>query len=150
MYIKIRRNKAEKLNSNTANNEESYQNYLDNSEEVLSDNSKVTSKEKVDENECAYTNNSIIENGQCQNHEDSYCAYLDKTIFGPMVMKMNKENVIIKRNNKGLIAKFISFNEEKRPSNEIIKHNLQKVHFYEQSPECATLEDIFVSNYFID
>lgn len=62
-------------------------------------------------------------------------------------MDMNKENIIFKRNHKGIVAKLVSSDEGKKPSEEIIEHNIQKVHFYEQVPECTTLEDIFVSSH---
>ncbi|CAG9575981.1 unnamed protein product [Danaus chrysippus] len=127
-YIKLRKfyNKYKKNQSD--NNEDLYQNYLENAEEA----ENYEQHESIKESKC----NDVKE------PENSYCSYLDKTIFGPVVMKMNKENIIIKRNNKGIVSKIITLAEDKRPSHEIIKHNLQKVHFYEQSPGCAKI-DIF-------
>lgn len=142
MYVTIRKSMAKKSKSNSLTNaEELYQNYLDNDNEVNCDvHSNITFTEK--QNGAV---NNVIEDCQFQNKEDSYCSYLEKTIFGPVAMQMKKENIIIKRNNKGLVAKLVTLDEKKQPSDEIIEHNLQKLHFYEQDPECATLKDIFVS-----
>ncbi|CAH2099739.1 unnamed protein product [Euphydryas editha] len=141
IYVTIRKLTAKKSKSNSlTNNEELYQNYLENdNERNCSVHSNIST---LNEKEDSVVNN-VIEDCQFQNKEDTYCAYLDKTIFGPVAMQMKKENIIIKRNNKGLVAKLVTFDEKKRPSDEIIEHNLQKVHFYEQGPECATLENIF-------
>lgn len=142
MYVTIRKSMAKKCKSNSlTDTEELYQNYLDNDNEV---NCDVHTNIKLNENENGAVNN-VIEDCQFQNKEDSYCSYLEKTIFGPVAMQMKKENIIIKRNNKGLVAKLVSLDEKKQTSDEIIEHNLQKLHFYEQDPECATLNDIFVS-----
>ncbi|XP_026484809.1 MFS-type transporter SLC18B1-like [Vanessa tameamea] len=143
IYVRIRKAKAKKTRANiVSSNEELYQNYLENCDETdCPQHSNATDRNEGEAE--LNVNNNVIENGPPQNGENSYCSYLDKTIFGSAIMKMKKENIIIKRNNKGLVAKLVTFEEDKRPSDEILENNLQKVHFYEQSPECTTLEDIF-------
>ncbi|CAB3231381.1 unnamed protein product [Arctia plantaginis] len=70
----------------------------------------------------------------------------DEAIFGsPVILKnVTMDNLKVKKNSTGLVAKAIVCDEEKRTTNEIIKHNIEKVHFYEQD-ECPTYEDIFDS-----
>ncbi|XP_045761273.1 MFS-type transporter SLC18B1-like [Maniola jurtina] len=127
VYVRIRKSRNRSKPRSLPNSDQLYQNYLGNNDE----------EEEKNEN-----SKGIIANGGSKSNEDSYCSYIDKAIFGP-VIDMNDENVIIKRNNKGLVAKLVTHEDVKRPSDEIIEHNLQKVHFYEQSPECTTLDDIF-------
>ena len=139
MYINIKRKKAKKERER---NEILYQNYLDNNKCGASHN---VEDNETDKQNSIVSNNSIIENRRCHSTENSFCSYLDNKIFGPVLVEINKENIIFKRNHKGLVAKLVTLDEEKNPSDEIIRHNIQKVHFYEQIPECATLEDVFVS-----
>lgn len=81
----------------------------------------------------------------------SYCTYLDEAIFGsPVVMyNVNIDHLKVKKNNKGLISNLMTCADEKKSSNEILKHNIEKVHFYEQNPECSSLEKEFVSKYIL-
>lgn len=61
------------------------------------------------------------------------------------MQNVHMENLMVKRNNSGLINKLVNTEEDRRQSEDIIRHNLEKVQFYEQSQPCESLEDIFVS-----
>ncbi|KPI93454.1 MFS-type transporter C6orf192-like [Papilio xuthus] len=136
-YIKIRRLRKRK---NHVNSDELYQNYLGNDE---NDNTQ----DKIIRNGNSAINIKNNANHDCDqtDRQDSYCVYLDNAIFGsPVVMaNVNSDNLIVKRNHKGLVAKVKTIEDDRRTSDEIIKHNLQKVHFYEQNPACSSREDIF-------
>ncbi|XP_013148507.1 PREDICTED: MFS-type transporter SLC18B1-like [Papilio polytes] len=136
-YIKIRR--LRKRKSNRAN-DELYQNYLGNDE----NDNNTQGKELKNGNSAI--NIKVNKNLDCDkiDRQNSYCVYLDNAIFGsPVVMaNVNSDNLIVKRNHKGLVAK-VNTEDDRRTSDEIIKHNLQKVHFYEQNPACSSREDIF-------
>lgn len=130
------------------NNEELYQNYLaenetskDNSQNNLSQRSRQSA---VD---IRNNNNNFDEIHTQTNKRDNYCAYLEDAIYGsPVIMEnVNSDNLIVKKNHMGLVAKLVTHDDDKRTSDEIIKHNLQKVHFYEQNPACISEDDIFVS-----
>lgn len=132
MYTHIRRRSHIKRSSQSSDpspNSESYQNYLEDQ----------PAPEKTD---AININNNFI-----SKNEDKYCLFLDNAIFGsPEVMQnVHMENLMVKRNNSGLISKLVNTGEGKRPSEDIIRHNLEKVQFYEQSQACASVEDIFVS-----
>ncbi|XP_022122887.2 MFS-type transporter SLC18B1 [Pieris rapae] len=119
IYVKIWKIKNRQRNGTV--NEELYQNYLD---ENKTDNKN---------DELVNTEN---EDDSCDN---KYCNFIDKAIFGPTV---NNNCVIVKPNNTGIVTKSIN-NVERRSTNEIIRHNLQKVLFYEQNSPCTSTEDIF-------
>ncbi|CAF4780229.1 unnamed protein product [Pieris macdunnoughi] len=119
IYVKIWKFKNRRSNGTV--NEELYQNYLD----------ENTTDNKNDE----FVN---TENGD-DSCDNKYCNFIDKAIFGPTV---NNNNVIVKPNNTGIVTKSIN-NVERRSTNEIIRHNLQKVLFYEQNSPCTSTEDIF-------
>lgn len=132
IYTHIKRRSRSKQSSQSADaspNSEPYQKYLE-------DQPVPGKSEAVNIN-----NNSIPKN------EDNYCLYLENAIFGsPAVMQnVHMENLMVKRNNSGLISKLVSRDEDKKQSEDIIRHNLEKVQFYEQSQPCESLEDIFVS-----
>ncbi|XP_060810383.1 MFS-type transporter SLC18B1-like [Amyelois transitella] len=129
MYIKIRRSRSRRETNKSDQSPDLYQNYLGNGD-----------VNTVVENEININNNTIPKNNQ-----DNYCTYLDNAIFGsPVVMEnVNMDHLVVKRNNKGLVPKLMSFSDDRRPSGEIIRHNLEKVQFYEQSQSCATAVDIF-------
>lgn len=132
MYTHIRKrshSKQSSQSSDTSPNSEPYQNYL--KDQPVAEKTKVIN----------INNNSIPKN------EDKYCLYLENAIFGsPEVMQnVHMENLMVKRNNSGLISKLVNTGEDRRPSEDIIRHNLEKVQFYEQSQACASVEDIFVS-----
>lgn len=78
---------------------------------------------------------------------NSYCEYLEGAIFGSpaVVQNLNTDHLKMKKNKQGLIANLNACDTAKRTSNEIIKHNVEKVHFYEQSQACSSVEDVFVS-----
>lgn len=61
------------------------------------------------------------------------------------MQNVHMENLVVKRNNSGLISKLVNTDEDKKPSEDIIRYNLEKVQFYEESQGCASVEDIFVS-----
>lgn len=123
IYIKIWKLKNRQRDG-LLKNEELYQNYL----------------EETDDNRDETGNTEYT----CGN---KYCDFIDKEIFGPI---NNNNNVIVKPNNSGIVSKSAS-NVERRPTDDIIRHNLQKVLFYEQNVPCISTEDIFVcifQNYF--
>ncbi|XP_052737167.1 MFS-type transporter SLC18B1-like [Bicyclus anynana] len=126
VYVRVRKSRNKSKTRALPDNDQLYQNYLD--------------EENEDKKDPSPSDN--VTNEPSQRNEDSYCSYIDKAIFGSAPLKMNDENVIVKRNNKGLVAE-LTREGDKRSSGEIIKHNLQKVQFYEQNPECTTLDDIF-------
>ncbi|XP_053601631.1 MFS-type transporter SLC18B1-like [Plodia interpunctella] len=134
MYIKIRRSRRPKheCNHESRRSTDLYQNYL------------AENENKAEGNE---TNNANINNNTIpKSSEDSYCDYLDNAIFGsPVVMEnVNMDHLVVKRNNKGLVPKLLSCYDERMPSGEIIRHNLEKVQFYEQNQSCASAAvDIF-------
>ncbi|XP_072935829.1 MFS-type transporter SLC18B1-like [Epargyreus clarus] len=146
MYIIIRRNLKKSNQIRTVgNNDELYQDYLRSEDLVVAESSK-TDQVQAEDNDININNNAITKNSSdLTEEEEDYCTYLEKVIFGsPIGMEnVNRENLIVKRNNAGLISKVVSDENKKRSTDEIIKHNLQKVHFYEQNPGCASLEDIF-------
>lgn len=150
MYVKIRRNLKKANQNRTVGNNELYQDYL-RSEDIIDAESSKTNPVQTEDNSNMNINNNTItkNNSDLTEDEEDYCTYLEKAIFGsPIGMEnVNRENLIVKRNNAGLISKVVS-DENKKSTDEIIKHNLQKVHFYEQNPGCASLEDIFVSDIF--
>lgn len=164
MYIRIRRSRKRPLPTTApAPTNQLYQNYLE--EEIRDrhesrENGHVTCRngpidiedrsEFNDNCQVTHTNSSLdIDNSKNINNSkarDDYCNYLDEAIFGsPVILKnVTMDNLKVKRNSKGLVAKAIVCDEEKKTSNEIIKHNIEKVQFYEQDV-CPTYEDIFVS-----
>lgn len=132
MYTHIRRRSHSKKSSQSPDpspDSEPYQNYLE-------DQSDPEKSENVN------INNNVI-----QKNDDKYCLYLENAIFGsPVVMQnVHMENLMVKRNNSGLISKLVNTDEDRRPSEDIIRHNIEKVQFYEQTQACASVEDIFVS-----
>ncbi|XP_039745172.1 MFS-type transporter SLC18B1-like [Pararge aegeria] len=137
VYVRIRKSRNKSKTKALSHCDQLYQNYLGNNENDVEEEKKDNFKDNN-----RVLSNNVTASGQSQSNEDSYCSYIDNAIFGSVTTRMNDENVIVKRNNKGLVTKLVTYDEQ-RPSDEIIKHNLQKVHFYEQSPECTTLDDIF-------
>lgn len=132
LYVRIRKSKKKQKHTTTCTNNTLYQNYLEN-------------EKKTEASEVVNINNNVT---RYRSSEDNYCAYLDNAIFGsPTVMEnLNTEHLMVKRNNKGLIPVLLACDEEKKTSGEIIRHNLQKVQFFEQNQTCTTaMENIFVS-----
>lgn len=132
LYVRIRKSKKKQKHTTTCTNNTLYQNYLEN-------------EKKTESSEVVNINNNVT---RYRSSEDNYCAYLDNAIFGsPTVMEnLNTEHLMVKRNNKGLIPVLLACDEEKKTSGEIIRHNLQKVQFFEQNQTCTTaMENIFVS-----
>ena len=111
-------------------NEQLYQNYLDKE----TDGSKV----KLRVNSNGYINMT--------KKSDKYCTFLEDAIFGsPDIMdNVTAEHLKVKRYNMGLVSTEKRCDEERRTTYEIIRHNLEKVQFYEQD-ECPSFQDIFVS-----
>lgn len=130
MYAKLRRSR--KSHGETSSNSELYQNYL---------NGDVKSKD-TDEKDPNINNNTLP-----KNEVNSYCTYLDEAIFGSSVVmhNVNMDHLVVKKNNKGLVPKLFTCDDERQTSGEIIRHNLEKVQFYEQSQTCDSTKDIFVS-----
>lgn len=110
--------------------EELYQNYLDKE----NDESRV--KQRI--NSDGYINMT--------KKSDNYCSYLEDAIFGsPDIMNnVSADHLKVKKYNTGLVSTEKRCETEKRTTYEIIRHNLEKVQFYEQD-ECPAFEDIFVS-----
>lgn len=88
----------------------------------------------------------ISNNINVRNKAHDYCSYLDDAIFGsPDVVKnVTLDNLKVKRHNKGLVAMGMACDDERSTTDEIIKHNIEKVQFYEQDV-CPSFEDVFVS-----
>ncbi|CAG4923962.1 unnamed protein product [Colias eurytheme] len=133
IYIKIWRLKN-RHKSKPIQSDELYQNYFA-PENVNCDNTLKEPKPTV--NEGTHINNN---NGNAPD-EDSYCSFIDNAIFGPASKTNN--GLIMKRNNAGLVVRLANNQEEARSTDEIIKHNLQKVLFYEQNNPCLLTDDIF-------
>ncbi|XP_075983718.1 uncharacterized protein LOC142981589 [Anticarsia gemmatalis] len=133
MYIRIRRSRKKSIAA-PVNNEQLYQNYLHDEKGDL---------QRPCYNGYLCTNNNI--NEHVKNRKgDRYCSYLDEAIFGsPDVMKnVTMDNLKVKRDNKGLFSTSLACDEDRTTTNEIIKHNIEKVHFYEQD-QCQGFQDIF-------
>lgn len=97
------------------------------------------------------TNNGINENNNKINENtipraDTYCTYLENAIFGsPAVLEhLNLDNLLVKRHHHGLISKTENPDAGKMRSEDIIRHNLEKVNFYEKNNQCSP-GNIFVS-----
>lgn len=59
---------------------------------------------------------------------------------------LSTDHLTVKKNNSGLVPVPLACDQGKKSPGEIIRHNLQKVQFYEQSQNCAAaMENIFVS-----
>ncbi|XP_059049174.1 MFS-type transporter SLC18B1-like [Achroia grisella] len=130
IYIKVLRSRK-KSHRDATRNDELYQNYL----------AEADMKETTNQRNISNLNNNIL---KCRNKdENTYCTYLEKAIFGSAVVMENIDHLMIKRHNKGLIPKLLACEHERKPSNEIIKHNIEKVQFYEQNQACASTDDIF-------
>ncbi|XP_026763916.2 MFS-type transporter SLC18B1-like [Galleria mellonella] len=127
IYVKMSRT-CKKSQRDTTRNNELYQNYL------------VDEDINAEENISNLNNNTI----KCrQDDENTYFMYLEKAIFGSTVVMENMNHLVIKRNNKGLVPKLMTCDNEKNPSNEIIKHNLEKIQFYEQNQACSSIDYVF-------
>ncbi|KAM3966487.1 uncharacterized protein ACR2FA_012028 [Aphomia sociella] len=126
IYIKIWRSRK-KSQEQTRNNE-LYQNYLGNGDV----------KKKCEQSGSKLNNNSVKD-------EDRYCTYLENAIFGSTAVMANvtMDHLMIKRNKKGLVSTLVTCNDQKRPTDEIIKHNLEKVQFYEQNQACTSIDYVF-------
>ncbi|KAG6452681.1 hypothetical protein O3G_MSEX007737 [Manduca sexta] len=136
IYIRMRRRKLrEELE--TDSNEQPYQNYIEIDKNV---NNEATHK--------STTNFFNINNNLVKPNDDDYCSYLDETIFGsPAIMQnVNNEHIKVKKNNTGLVSNVLICDDERKYSNDILRHNIQKVIFYERNQECTSLKDVFVSN----
>lgn len=123
----------------------SYQNYLEIDNNNVNENDQSTSTVNNNNEEERITSGRKVEQF---NEDDQYFKFLETVIFGsPTSMEpVHLNHLFVKKNNKGLVPKFAPCGE-RRPSEEILKHNLDKVQFYENSPQCASLEDVFVSTY---
>lgn len=124
------------------NNNSLYQNYLDEENKNIkkeSDNPINVNSNNVDRR--SYKKVEKFE------EDNEYFDFLERAIFGsPTTMEsIHLNHLFVKKNNKGLVPKLLTCRDQKRPSEEILRHNLQKVLFYEQSPTCSRLEDVFVS-----
>ncbi|KAJ2943804.1 hypothetical protein O0L34_g8124 [Tuta absoluta] len=127
-YVKIRR--RSKSRRHTYPNTEPYQNYLNkekNHKKTDSVNKKFTPKRR----------DSIPK------RRESYCEFLENTIFGSPAVLKNIDDLTIKRNNKGIVAKLKCDDDKRKPTDDIIRHNLEKIQFYEQTQPCMSMDDIF-------
>ncbi|XP_035430098.1 MFS-type transporter SLC18B1 [Spodoptera frugiperda] len=132
-YIKMRKSRRKAITpppSKPVVDEELYQNYLDKE----NDESRV--KQRI--NSDGYINMT--------KKSDNYCSYLEDAIFGsPDIMNnVSADHLKVKKYNTGLVSTEKRCETEKRTTYEIIRHNLEKVQFYEQD-ECPAFEDIFDS-----
>ncbi|XP_068628607.1 MFS-type transporter SLC18B1-like isoform X2 [Battus philenor] len=141
IYIKIRRMYKTKNNFREHYNG-LYQNYLEVPENIPNIRNDVNVNSNID---MKVNNNSHHRTCGDTDARNGYCEYLDNAIFGsPAVMEnVNSDNLIVKRNHKGLVAKLVTTDIDRRTTEEILEHNLQKVHFYEQNSSCSSREDIF-------
>lgn len=100
-------------------------------------------------NENVNINNNIMP--KAKEKDNSYCEYLEEAIFGSpaIVRNLSTDHLKVKKNKQGLIANLNACDPVKRTSDEIIKHNVEKVHFYEQTQACNADEDVFVSIFII-
>lgn len=148
VYVKLRKLSKPK-NKFKGDNEELYQNYLSENENSKANNSQDNLSELSRQSaiDIKINNNNVHKNHAQTDNEDNYCAYLEDAIFGsPVIMEnVNSDNLIVKKNHMGLVAKLVPYDDDRRTSDEIIEHNLQKVHFYEQNPACISQDDVFVS-----
>ncbi|KAJ8733922.1 hypothetical protein PYW07_014473 [Mythimna separata] len=134
-YIKIRRSRRKALAATATApvlNEQLYQDYLDKEK----DNDESKAKLRVNSN--AYINMT--------KKSDKYCTFLEDAIFGsPDIMdNVTADHLKVKRHNTGLVSTEKRCEEGRRTTYEIIRHNLEKVQFYEQD-ECPAFQDIFDS-----
>lgn len=119
----------------TAPPTELYQNYLANKERnpKRERNRRVQAKSQLNAHEC-----------RTAAERDRYMKFLEDAIFGSPEVVDNLEYLVVKRHNKGLVPKLLS-SETRRPSEDILRHNMEKVIFYEQNQACSTRDNIFVS-----
>lgn len=147
MFAKIRtlRKNKEKTYSIELNND-LYQNYLKNESDEINIRENLFNSLNNNNDGEGNLNDPVIQIHEF-NEEDQYFKFLDKIIFGsPSNMEpVDMSNFFVKKNNKGLVSKLSTCENSRRPSEEILRHNYQKVLFYEQNPQCDTLEDVFVS-----
>ncbi|KAH9634184.1 hypothetical protein HF086_001386 [Spodoptera exigua] len=132
-YIKMRKSRRKALTpppSKPVFDEQLYQNYLD------KENDESCVKQRI--NSDGYINMT--------KKSDNYCSYLEDAIFGsPDIMNnVSADHLKVKKHNTGLVSTEKRCETEKRTTYEIIRHNLEKVQFYEQD-ECPAFEDIFDS-----
>ncbi|GBP22929.1 MFS-type transporter SLC18B1 [Eumeta japonica] len=130
-FTRIRESFSRIENSNSEL--ESYQNYSSNEVEVIKNDKRIEDKsEEITIN----NNNNEIKGYSKKNSEcNKYCEFLENAIFGSPAEEQHLENLVVKKDSKGLVSR-LSTSIDKPPSEEILKHNLQKVLFYEQSPPC--------------
>lgn len=136
--MKIRNARRKPCTDKPTENKQLYQNYMETQSECTRN---VKSRSAV----VNINNNTHRTNS---NEDVDYCSYLDEAIFGsPVIMEnVNMDHIKVKRHNKGLISNIVDCDIVRKPPEEIIKHNIEKIHFYEQQPECtSTKDDIFVS-----
>ncbi|CAK1548418.1 unnamed protein product [Leptosia nina] len=131
IYVKIWKLKNRHRNG-TLKSEELYQNYMNDEEKI------IRNEKKEEPNVSKNKNDGKLGDSVCENE---YCSFIDNVIFGPD--SQNNNSVIMKRNNAGIVSKLTNSADERRPTDEIIRHNLQKVLFYEQNSPCTSTEDIF-------
>ncbi|KAJ0181292.1 hypothetical protein K1T71_003377 [Dendrolimus kikuchii] len=134
LYVKIRNAHRKPCTAPPASeNEQLYQNYLETQNECTRSDKARSSFVNI--------NNNIDKTNSKENGD--YCSYLDEAIFGsPVIMEnVNMEHIKVKRNNKGLITNIVDCDVVRKPPEEIIKHNIEKIHFYEQQPECTSMRD---------
>ncbi|KOB73752.1 putative synaptic vesicular amine transporter [Operophtera brumata] len=130
IYIRIRKARRKSHVSQISEDSNLYQNYMENGANAHETCEKTN------------INNNIIPNPAENN---IYCEYLEEAIFGSpaVVQNLNTDHLKMKKNKQGLIANLNACDTAKSTSDEIIKHNVEKVHFYEQSRACDSVEDVF-------
>ncbi|XP_073945786.1 MFS-type transporter SLC18B1-like isoform X1 [Choristoneura fumiferana] len=130
VIVEIRK-KSKPVNSNVrVPNSDLYQDYLKREEgDVIK---KTLTSSCINEN-----NNKTDE--LTTPDADTYCSYLENAIFGsPAVLEhLNLDNLLVKRHHHGLVSKTENPNAGMMRSEDIIRHNLEKVNFYEKNNQCS-------------
>ncbi|KAG7304378.1 hypothetical protein JYU34_011318 [Plutella xylostella] len=125
-FLRFRRFKDDSPPSNTV----LYQNYLRATEEDAP-------KKEWPAKDIEKQNNNLV-----QTEKDKYFAFLENAIFGTDEAREDMDNLKVKKDNKGLVPRFLSSMDDRRNSEDVLRHNVEKVNFYEQNQACNSI-DIF-------
>lgn len=130
----------------TAPSTDLYQNYLTTTDQEKSVKKRLLSKSERNNNRDRGKSQLNASESETLEERNRYMKFLENTIFGSPDIVENLEYLVVKRDNKGLVPKLLS-SETRRHPEDILRHNLEKVVFYEQNQACSTRDDIFVSTY---
>lgn len=124
-----------------AQSEMLYQNYFNNNDRIINTHQNGFNNNNDGESGILIPKRTVHE----INEEDQYFSFLENVIFGsPSNMEpVNLNHLFVKKNNKGLVPKLLTCADSRRTSEEMLRHNLEKVCFYEQNPQCGVLDDVF-------